>query len=542
MSSKQRCMCIALIALCLAGCGSARDVDEREAGTSALSTSSGPRPGTYFTTPLFINQEGVTAPAEQGLFFVPENRAKPDSRVIPIHFVRFRAIEGEPGRPPVFWLPGGPGMTVNFDKPNRAYSLGALKDIDRLRRTRDVIYVGQRGNAREPQLSSSLWSQTLPAPLTEPGTVEQVRERKRVALKTAIDQWSSRGVDLSGYDILNIVDDVHDLRAALGYDKIVLRGCSFGSHWSFFYMTRWPQTVDRAFLTGVEPHNYGYDSPTYLWKGIERLAQAAQADPNLAPYLEPHLMQMLQAVIEHLEQRPVTVSIRHLADGREIQVTLGAEDLRQRLRTSIGLMGGDTVRGNMANWPRFVIELYRGDYRYLAAMVLDSRLQGDRTQLITLLIDNSIGITSERDAQLLAEPENRWLGNINATYHHTRDLTPTPDVGDALRANTKIDIPLLLVAGQWDWFTHPENIQEVRPFMPQAHVVTVEGGTHCTDWTELPELLPEESEWLYSFIDADFGQESAQDVFRQIPEQIALPRLRFNLPTGPSLYEQWLDR
>ncbi len=250
---------------------------------------------------------------------------------------------------------------------------------------------------------------------------------------------------------------------------------------------------------------------------------------------------MLQAVVERLEQRPATVTIRNPADGRDIEVALGVEDLRQKLRTS-ALMGGPTVRDNMANWPRFIIELYRGDYRYLAATVLNGRLEGDRTLLITSLIDNSIGITSARDTQLLAEPESRWLGNINAFYHDTRDLTPTPDVGDALRANTEIDVPLLLVAGQWDWFTHPENIEEVRPFLPGAHVVTVEEGTHCTDWTEMPELLPAESEKLYSFVDADFAQESPQEFFRRLPEQVALPRLRFNPPTGPSLYEQWLDR
>lgn len=539
---KQSRACMALIALCLAGCGPARDADSDEGDASAAPASSEPRPGSYFTTPLFIDQEGVSAQAERGLFFVPENRTKPDSRVIPIHFVRFRAKHAEPGRPPVFWLPGGPGMMVDFEKPNRAYSFGVLRDIDRLRRTRDVIYVGQRGNPREPQLSPALWSQTSPAPLSEPSTVERVRERRRTALDAAIDQWSQQGVDLSGYDILNIVDDLHDLRAALGYDKIVLRGCSFGSHWSFFYMKRWPQTVDRAFLSGVEPPNYAYDSPAHLWKGIGRLAQAAQADPGLAPHLVPDLPTMLQAVIERLERQPVSVKISNPTDGREVEVALGAEDLRQNLRNVTGLMGGDTERGNLANWPRFIIELYRGDYRYLAAMVLHGRLQGSRAQLIGLLIDNSIGITAQRDAQLLAEPERRWLGDVNAAYHDTRDLTPTPGVGDALLANLKTDIPLLLIAGQWDWSTPPENVQEVRPLLSQAHVVTVEEGTHCTEYTEMPALLPAESERLYSFVDADFARESPQQVFGRIPGRVALPALRFNPPEGPSLYEQWLAR
>lgn len=161
--------------------------------------------------------------------------------------------------------------------------------------------------------------------------------------------------------------------------------------------------------------------------------------------------------------------------------------------------------------------------------------------MISALVYNSIGVTPDRDAQLLAEPEVRWLGNINASYYDTRDLTPTPDVGNTLREDTKIDIPMLLVAGEWDWFSHPENVQEMRPFLLNAHVVTVEEGTHCTDWTEMADLIPEELEKLYSFVDADFTRQAPQDFFRKLPARAQLPKLRFNPPTGPSLYEQWLS-
>ena len=52
--------------------------------------------GSVFLTPFDLHAGARTIPAEEGLLFVPENRAKSGSRNIAVHFIRVRG--SQPGR------------------------------------------------------------------------------------------------------------------------------------------------------------------------------------------------------------------------------------------------------------------------------------------------------------------------------------------------------------------------------------------------------------------------------------------------------------
>ena len=195
-----------------------------------------PTAGTYISIPdTIVASPDQRSKVERGLFFASENRRDPRSRLIAVHFLRFPALHGEKGRPPVFLLDGGPGDDSDFTNPQAYYSPSL---VERLRRTRDVVYVSQRGNPKARGLVPALYWKLPGHPMNLPGSAALRREGNRVAVKAVMQEWSDRRVDLRGYDILNIVDDVHELRAALGYDRIVLRGCSFGSQWSLSYLKR----------------------------------------------------------------------------------------------------------------------------------------------------------------------------------------------------------------------------------------------------------------------------------------------------------------
>jgi formylglycine-generating enzyme required for sulfatase activity/pimeloyl-ACP methyl ester carboxylesterase len=496
------------------------------------------RPGAFVSVPVtFLDAAGKPVAAERGLLLVPENRRDPRSRLIAIHFVRFRALSAparsdSTPRAPVILLAGGPGSELDFNDPIR------LRDVDLLRRTRDLVYVSQRGNPAAAGLVPNMLLQTDQAPLDEPASAARTKVLQQAALQKALSQWTRKGVDVTGYDILNIVDDVYDLRAALGYDRIVLRGCSFGSQWSLSYLKRWPQTVDRALLSGVEPLDYAYDSPKWLWASMSRLAKMADSDSRLAPHIPAGgVLHALQEVIQRLEKQPARVAIVSPA-GDPVEIVIGADDVRALL-DGAGLPG-KTARDRLANWPRFILEMLRGDYRHVAARVWQLRTSGYSGKLILPLIDNSLGITAARDAKLLAEPEARWLGDINDFYRNTRDLTPTPRVGDEFRADSPIDVPVLLINGDLDWSTPMENARHLRRHLERGHLVSVSGGTHCGEIVEMQQMQPGKLQSLYEFIDADFATTAPEAVLARLPDHLAYPAIQFQLPLGPSLYEQGL--
>jgi hypothetical protein len=71
--------------------------------------------------------------ADCGTLVVPENRAKPWSRLIALPITRIRARSDHPAEP-IFRLEGGPGIT-NME----------FKNASRFAGDRDVVLVGYRG-------------------------------------------------------------------------------------------------------------------------------------------------------------------------------------------------------------------------------------------------------------------------------------------------------------------------------------------------------------------------------------------------------------
>ncbi|MEM7583740.1 MAG: alpha/beta hydrolase [Acidobacteriota bacterium] len=521
------------------------------AGVSASSAANAqppkvkpPATGSVLLSPIEITAEGLDFVGHEGLLFVPENRAAETSRQIAVHFFRFPAKQ-KPELAPVFILPGGPGGSISERSFYEYYRGPRAKafttELEILNQRRDLVIVNQRGNARAPGMQPDTRWQWEAQGLDETLSEAELRQEIRQTVERNVKRWQELGIDLAGYDILNIVDDLEDLRQALGYRKIALRGTSFGSQWSLSYMRRYPQRVDRALLSGIEPLDHAYDSPQGLWNALQRLERRALADAELVASLPPDLAErgllasFLQKVAE-LAETPATVGIGDPDDGGNVDVLLGSADLKGAIT---GALPG-SLRDRLAAWPSFVAEVVAGDLRMVAADVAETRQDTITGPMIGLLIDSSLGISSRREAKLKEEAAFETLGDINLWYTATREVTPTPVVDDTFRRFESTAIPVLMIQGDMDFSTPIENALELLPYLENGHLVTVRDGTHGA-LVEMIQLRPEIARQVLAFINEDFDVRAPAKFFDGLPKEIELPPLAFRKHGERPLYEDDRD-
>ncbi len=445
---------------------------------------------------------------EVGTLFVPENRTKPGSRLIGVGFARIKAPHPT-GAPPVFWLPGGPGLSVlgAFTADEAHSGQGRLQHWLTFGAVGDVVVVEQRGYTRRGEMLEAM-SEDLP--LEQPGSVRADALAMRALARKAIAENPDK--DLSGYDITEFAADVDDLRRALGYKKVSLFGGSFGSQWSLAVMRLHPESVARAVLSCVEPLNNGYDMPSHVFAALQRIAYDADRDPGLAPYLPSGgLMGAVRALHQRFAAAPVRVQVRDDAGGART-VVLGAEDLQLALTSH-------TQEGEQ--WPAFILSLYHGHYEAWAREVIEER-QASKTKLIGPLVDSSLGTTAAREHQLRTDPAVEWLGtwNFESNIASASDW-PTRDMGDALREPVESSIPVVFVNGDWDTSTPVENTLSLLPYFPNGRAILVHRAGHDGTFYQLREA-PTVKKALYEFLKT--GKRVS------LPLEVTLPLPQFEVP------------
>jgi pimeloyl-ACP methyl ester carboxylesterase len=453
---------------------------------------------------------------ELGTLYVPENRSDPNSRIIGVGFARIKSAKPT-GAPPTFHLPGGPGNTIL----DRLYSLRGSQQLLQYLAVGDVVLVEQRGyTTRGEQLVFQYHGK--PQPLDQPSSPAAMNALAMDMASAAVAEYSAKGIDLSGYTVLECADDVDDLRRALGYENINLVGQSFGSQWSFAILRRHPQIVERALLSGVEPLNNGYDMPSHVFAALQRMAWDVDRDPEMRSHLPENgsgLMGAVREIMSRLRVAPLRVQVEDPQTGRADTVVLGAEDFQLLL--------------NFSPKPEAILAVYHGRYDAWARGIRDLRLQGtvgpdEGVKLIGWLIDSSLGVTPEREHQLRTDPAIEFLGAWNFdSYIASADIWPSRDVGDDFRTPVLNRTPVLFIQGDWDTSTPIENALGILPYFPNGHVLVVHRGPHGARG-EIERDMPDVMQKVLEFLRTGRTE--------QLPVKVELPRsdAQTRVPPPPS--------
>jgi pimeloyl-ACP methyl ester carboxylesterase len=216
--------------------------------------------------PCTYSTEDGSYAADCGTLVVPENRADPQSSLIAVPITRIRAQTDYPAEP-VFRLEGGPGRT-NMTFPMASRFVGE----------RDVVLVGYRGIDSSvrldcPEVESALKHST-------DFLSEKSLQAYGDGYRACAARFMNDGVDLAGYTIPQRVDDLEAARVALGYDRIDFISESAGTRTAMIYAWRYPESVHRSVMIGVNPPgHFVWDTKTND-EQMERYAELCSQDTS----------------------------------------------------------------------------------------------------------------------------------------------------------------------------------------------------------------------------------------------------------------------
>jgi pimeloyl-ACP methyl ester carboxylesterase len=412
--------------------------------------------------------EGVQEEVRCGSFAVWEDRAARRGRKIDLNVVVLPALGTERAPDPIFYFAGGPGAGASDNGLYLAQAAG-------LRRRRDIVLIDQRGTGHSNPLNCDLYGPDSHAKAGDPKLVagelfppEKVRECRRRLEKIA---------DLRLYTTALGMDDVDEVRARLGYEKINLFGGSYGTRAAEVYLKRHPGSVRSVVLDGVAP----LDEPLPLHhayagkRAVDLLFAECAAQPACHAAF-PRPGEELRAVLERIDAG-VKVRIPGGAAGGTVEVVpsrgLVAEGIRFMM---YGASAGSV--------PLAVHQAYQGDLSQLVAGAADRRADIDHVLSIGMLFSVTCAedLPYIDDAAAARETAGTLLGDYRirqqqrACADWPRGSVPA-DVHEPVRS----EVPVLLFSGERDPVTPPEFGARVAARLANSRHIVVPHGAHGAD-------------------------------------------------------------
>lgn len=404
--------------------------------------------------------------AQCGSIVVPENRAEPGARNIDIHFAVIAAESSISEPDPVFMLAGGPGQAAVETFPLILEFFGAL------RQNRDIVLVDQRGTGE---------SNALACPAVRELPLDSSEEDVAEVLEACREELAQEA-DLTQYITDIAMQDLDDVREALGYEEINLFGTSYGSRAALRYMDLFPERVRTAVLNAVVSEELilqlqaPADGQRALQLLFERCAQDAacsQAFPDFEATFEE-----ARAGLEGGRE----VALQHPISGKRETLTLDEEGFMQGVFTLLYSPELVSLLPYMINQ---IAET--GDYGPLTGQII--ALTADVISYQGMFY----AVVCSEDAPLIDPQEAEEARGDSPFPLVGEDLVencqdwPRADVPPAFREKVTSSVPTLLLSGEADPITPPRYAEQVAEGLSNSLQIVLPGYGHDVS---LPGCMP----------------------------------------------------
>jgi len=435
--------------------------------------------GDIFLEPCTYEVPAASYEAECGTFVVPENRSDPDSRLIVLPVTRVPATGSEPAEP-LFYLEGGPGVSNTY-----------FSRLERLVERHDIVLVGYRGIDGSvvldcPEITQAF--ENMPDDLLSAASLTTIAD----AYARCGERLHDEGVDTDGYTMMEVVDDMEEARIALGYERIHLLSESYGTRLALIYAWRYPQSIHRSVMIGVNPPGHFVWNPDVIDRQLEYYSELCDRDLECRSRTDD-LAETMREVARNMPARWLVFPIKR------DNVLAG---------TFMLLYHTATARAIFDTW----LAAADGDYSGFALlsktidlMLPNASVWGESAAKAT---SADYAIEPGRDYVAEMSPPHSIIGSpASALGWGAAAGWPSKLIPGEYRQVQPSDVETLLISGSVDFSTPAEAAtEELLPHLTNGHQVILREFGHTGDvWTLQPEAT---KQLLVSYFDTGTVDES----------------------------------
>lgn len=399
---------------------------------------------------------------------VAEDPDNPAGRHISLNILRVPAVTPAVDDP-LFVIVGGPGgAAVRSAHQYLPYFRG-------LQQKRDIVFVDQRGTGESNPLQ-------CPFDTVAFAQLDDAAKHRRGS-EMAAACVADLDANLEFYTTPYAVQDLEQVRLALGYKQLNLWGVSYGTRVILEYLRRYPEAVRTSVLDGAAP--VAIQLPKFLEQDAGRALelifhQCAEEPACFETYGD--LRAGWLALLERLKAQPETVVLSHPRSQEEIATYISPSVL--------------------SAWVR--LTLYSRELAPLLPQAIQRAISHDFSMFGTI----SLLLTEEITEQLSAGMQTVVLCGEDFQYPAAAETDSVPDQV-AIRSDTSLlpladatvfaalcehfpagnvppdyfmpvqsDVPTLLLSGEFDPVTPPHWGELVAQNLSNSHHLVVAGAHH----------------------------------------------------------------
>ena len=456
-----------------------------------VSIPDGAKADGIFLKPCSQRIDGKKYSADCGTLVVSELHGKADANLIALPVKRIHSSSSSPTEP-IFFLEGGPGSSnMHFTPPTW------------LLENHDIVMIGYRGVDGSTKLDCAEISGAIKG-INGDLLGQESLDNLGAAMQACAARLEDSGIDLQGYTIPEVVEDMESARKLLGYEKINLLSQSYGTRVAQIYAHMYPQSLQRSAMVGVNPPGHFVWSPEVVDSQVMYYADLwRQQSGSSAPDLVAAMQSVNTSMPDHWLFLPIDPGkVKSVAFALLYHRTTAPMVFDTYLSAAKGDASGlalmsaayDLIMPKMSVWGEF------------------------------FAIGSSADYEAGRDYRTEMDPPNAVLGSPMSLliWGSAPGNWPPYVIADEYRQVSPTDVETLLINGSVDFSTPAQFAEEeLLPSLNNGQCITIAEQGHVNDfWAFQPEarqLL------LTSFYDTGKADDS---LYQYLPMDFT-PKMRF---------------